>query len=133
MAKRKKGMGAIETTTEVLKDGVALGLGGVGAVYINKFGSMSPILPAYAGSIVNIAIGVALKKLVNNSMVDNIGNGMIAVAIVNLASGFGINGEFINGTDANMAYAAYNNRMGIKGLIKDNAVQSDLDLQEIHN
>ena len=139
MAKKRKGIGAIASVTEFGKDTVSLILGGAGGIYVNKFGVNSPILPQYAGPIANLAIGFVLKKYVKNSMIENVGNGMIVAAGIGLLSSFGINGEFINGTNE-MAYANRRSVNGgiingaiINGLIKDNAVQSDSDMQEISN
>ena len=143
MAKKRKGIGAIASVTEFGKDTVSLILGGAGGIYVNKFGANSPILPQYAGPIANLAIGFVLKEYLKNSMVENVGNGMIVAAGIGLLSSFGINGEingeFINGTNK-MAYANRRTVNGgiingaiINGLIKDNAVQSDSDIQEISN
>ena len=143
MAKRKKGVGAIEGTTEIIKDVVSLGVGVVGGSYVNKIGLKIPIFPQYAGPAANLAIGIALKKLVKNPMLDNVGNGMIAAAFLNVALGFGIGAthtnptSYVNGTDEAMI-AAYKARKAvngsiingsiINGLLDDNAVQQDTDL-----
>lgn len=137
--KRKRGIGAIAGGAEIIKDSAALIVGGLGGTYVNKFGAMSPILPSYAGPIANVVIGVALKKMVKNDLIANVGNGMIVVAGLYLLNGFGINGgEFVNGDDAMIA--AYKARKAVNGnqpiingsivngLISDNAVQSDNDL-----
>lgn len=140
MAKRKKGVGAIEGTTEIIKDVVSLGVGVVGGSYVNKIALKSPIFPQYAGPAANLAIGIALKKLVKNPMLENVGNGMIAAAFLNVALGFGIGSthtNYVNGTDEAMieAYKARKAVNGsiingsiINGLLDDNAVQQDTDL-----
>ena len=141
MSKKRKSIGALNVVMNTGTEMLAEGLGGIGAGYVNKIGTYSPILPNQAGALSAIIVGGALKYFMKGNIGSNFGGGMVAVGFYELAKGFGIAGvEIINGVeDDNKMLANYNRRKAnsggqiingdiINGLIRDNAVSTDADL-----
>lgn len=146
MTKRRKGIHGLAKVGDTATNVFALGIGGIGGNYVNKFGTYSPVLPNQAGPIANIVAGAIIDMMFGGGkggFASNIGKGMVAVGFGGLAHSMGIGGnEFVNGTDSDAEMIAnyrrqkmvnansdgYINGDIINGLIKDNAVQADDDL-----